>query len=297
MAGFACTRRPAYRLAALATLSILLVSGCTSAKTGKGIADGDEAAAYVSAKFAENLRSLSDDLARYEPRKSRLRHHIELDDKTSHKTYTAIQLGSPPDRYVKAQLSNNPSEYLVTFHPARSKVKYLLLGPHYGSLAPTPWVSMPYSGWNRGPCAWLGYETACRMLGTVADAAQRGNAAKKATSLSDGSVKLQAEVTLRDFLKNKVIVFPDNLASRITSEMKAEPIKTMVRLDPDGGLRRITMNATITGGGHRLRIQLEYQVLEPPTKSDLPDAPAKDKVTKLEGEAAVDDFYRRLNEL
>lgn len=286
-----------YRLSALLALAGLLATSCTNSVSGTGVPDGDDAAAYVSAKFSTTLKGLSDDLAADQPRKSKLRWYGKIDDKDADQTVLAVQLGSPPSRYVKNQSNQEPGMSRESLHPAGSKVKYVLLGPYYSSLAPTPWVSMPYTDWGLSPCAWDGYRMVCHMLNAVATAAEQTDVAKKATSFEDGSVELKAEITLRDFLKHQVINFPDPMLKKISAPMKEESIATMIRLKPDGELSNVSMNANISTGRHKVEIHINYEVLGKPTQDDLPQKPRDKKVTKLPDKAAVDDFHERMGEL
>jgi hypothetical protein len=289
----------AYRrgLTALAAPVMLLTSGCVTSHTATPVPDGDEAAAYVSAKFADKLQRLSEDFTGNEPRKSTLGSFARIDDKKADNTITAVQIGSPPSRVSKNHSNRDSGEFLDSYHPADSAVEYLRLGPAYSSLAPTPWVSMPYTGNNYGACFWEGYSTVCKMLNSVSAAVEADQAAKQARSLPGGSVELTAEIPLRIFLDNQVISFPEQLLTRISEPMKSEPLTALIVLGPDGELRRIEMNGIVVGDGHEVEIRMAYQVLDPPTENDLPPVPDDDEVTALADRAAVSDFYDRLGEI
>lgn len=284
-------------MAVLVTSVGVLVSGCATAKVGTGIPDGAEAAEYVSAKFSNTLTTLSNDMTGNEPRKSRLDWFGRIDDKDASVNVTAVQLGSPPSRFVDESTNDESGLPLDYFHPAGSSVRYVRLGPQTRSLAPTPWVSMPYTGHNLGACFWVGYGRVCSMLNAVAAAAEHGNAAKQAASLPDGSTELQAEVTLRDFFDNEAIPFPDDLVNTLPEEMKNETLGTRIVLTPQGELELIEMNGLVKASGHEVEIRMRYEVLEPPTERDLPQVPDESQVTPLPDEAAVDDFWKRLGEL
>ncbi|WP_199434390.1 hypothetical protein [Qaidamihabitans albus] len=276
---------------------LALAAGCAQGRAGTAVPDGDQAAEYVSAKFSATLDRLDDDLSANEPRKSVHDSFTRIDDKKSDHTLTAVQVGSPPSRLLKNHSNRDSEDYRDYFHPAGSDVEYTLLGPEYASLAPTPWVSEPYTAGGLGPCAWGGYITVCKMVGTVSQALKRGHAAKQAKSLEDGSVELTAEVTLRDFLDQRVVVFPDWALERITDKMRDGVIDTRIRLDPEGKLEAIEMTGLIKADGHEVEVNEHYQVLEPPTENDLPDEPPPDEVTALTTQAEVDDFYRRMDEI
>jgi hypothetical protein len=284
------------RLAA-AVAALVLVAGCGQAQAGSALPKGEDAANYVSAKFASTLETLSEEFTGSEQRKSKLDKLARIDDKSTDSTITAVQFGRPAGRLAKNHSNKDSTEYLDSYHPAGSPVEYTLLGPRYASLAPTPWISEPYTGGDLNGCFWSGYQDVCKMLQAVSDSVGKARAAKKAKSLPDGSVELSAEVPLGIFLDNRVIVFPDRLLSSISAEMRTGVIPARVVLDPRGKLKLAEMNGKVSGNGHEVEIRMTYQLLDAPTAKDLPSPPAPAEVTVLADQAAVDDFYRRMGEV
>ncbi|WP_246128114.1 hypothetical protein [Amycolatopsis rhizosphaerae] len=285
------------RLAALLSCACLLVTACGSAKAGTAVPNGEDAAAYVSAKFAKTLKSLSDQFGGIEDRKSVLDTFARFDDKKINSTVTAVQLGRPPARLAKNHSNRDSNEYLDTYHPANSPVEYMLLGPVYASLAPTHWVSMPYTAGDLSECFWAGAQEVCKMLGAVSDSIDQGRAAKSANSKADGSLELIADVTLGAFIDNRVVVFPNSILSQITAEMKAQALRTRIELDPKGRLTEIEMTGTISGGGHEVEIKEHYRLDGTASQNDLPKVPDPADVTVLPDSAAVSDFYARMGEI
>ncbi|OZM74916.1 hypothetical protein CFN78_01495 [Amycolatopsis antarctica] len=278
-------------------LTALLLSSCAQGKTATAIPDGDDAASYVTAKFAEKLKVLGEDFTGNEARKSSLEKFGRIDDKKSDQLIEAVQVGRPPARLAKNHSKRDSNEYLDFFHPAGSPIEYGLLGPVYSSLAPTPWVSMPYDGGTLNACFWEGYQDVCKMLDAVSAAVDKGAAAKQAKSLPDGSVELLAEIPLGVFLDKRVIVFPERLLTDVNEEMKQEPVASKIVLDGLGKLRSIEMTGLIKGDGHEVEVRMNYRILEPPTENDLPKIPDPSQVTNLPDEAAVADFYDRMGEI
>jgi hypothetical protein len=282
------------RFTALLACVGLLAAGCGSAKAGTAVPNGEDAAAYVSAKFANTLKSLSDQFNGTDDRKSALDTVARFDARTMNSTITGIQLGHPPARLSKNHSNLDSNEYLDTLHPANSPVQYMLLGPVYASLAPTHWVSMPYTAGDLSECFWGGAQDVCKMLGAVADSLDQGHAAKSANSKADGSLELTADVTLGAFIDNRVIVFPSSILDQITTAMKAQTLQAQIMLDPKGKLTEIRMTGTINGDGHQLEINEHYYLEGTPTQSDLPNVPDPADVTVLPDSAAVSDFYARM---
>lgn len=275
-------------------LGLVLLAGCGQSKVATAIPDGDDAAAYVTAKFADQLAALNKDVAGNDSRKAKTDRFARIDDKKSDSTLSAVQIGRPPARFVKNHSNRNSNEFLDIYHPAGSPVEYLLLGPVYSSLAPTQWVSTPYTSGQRNACFWEGYRDVCRMLSAVATSFEQGAAGKQARSLPDGSVELTAEVALDMFFKEEIISFPEDLLTRVSEEMRKEPVAAKVVLDNAGKLKQIEMNGLIKGDGHEVEIRMKYQVLDPPTENDLPKIPDPAEVTNLPDATAVRDFYDRM---
>ena len=275
----------------------LLTAACGSAKAGTAVPNGDEAATYVSNKFSDTLKHLSDQFGRNDTRKTTLDIFARFDEKKINSTHSAIQLGHPPARLSKNHSNTNSNEFLDDFHPANSPVEYMLLGPVYSSLAPRPWVSMPYTAGNLSECFWGGAQDVCKVLGAVSDSVDQGKAAKTANSKPDGSLELAADVTLTAFLDNRVVVFPDSILSQITDDMKKQTLQAKITLDAQGKLTDLQLGGRISGGGHELEVTEHYRLDGTPTDNDLPKAPDPSQVTVLADSAAVNDFYARMGEL
>ncbi|TVT13826.1 hypothetical protein FNH06_38600 [Amycolatopsis acidiphila] len=274
----------------------LLVAGCAGATPGTPVPNGAEAAAYVSAKFSGTLDKLGDQLNGTDSKKSALDTFARFDTKKINSTVTAVQLGRPPARLSKNHSNLDSNEYLDSFHPANSPVEYMLLGPVYASLAPTHWVSMPYTAGDLNECFWAGSQDLCKMLGAVSDSVDQGHA-KKATSKADGGLELTADVTLAAFLDNRVVVFPQSILDQISTEMKAQTLQARIVLDPAGKLTEIQLGGTIRGDGHEVELSEHYHLDGVPTENDLPKVPDPADVTVLPDSAAVSDFYARMGEI
>ncbi|WP_312871745.1 hypothetical protein [Amycolatopsis acididurans] len=287
----------ARRLGVALACVALVTTACGSAKAGTPVPNGDEAATYVSTKFAKTLETLSKQLGGNDSRKSVLDIFARFDARKMNATHTAVQLGHPPARLVKNHSNTDSNEYLDTFHPANSPVEYMLLGPVYASLAPTPWVSMPYTAGDLNECFWGGGQDVCKMLGAVSDSVDQNKGAKTANSRADGSVELTADVTLAAFLDNRVVVFPDSIANQITDAMKKQTLRARIVLDARSKLTELEMSGKIPGDGHELEIEMHYRLDGTPTDNDLPKVPDPAQVTALTDSAAVRDFYARMGEI
>lgn len=292
------TRTRRLRTAAgLVAAVALTTAGCASGKAGTAIPDGDQAAEYVTAKFSTTLESLADDIRSGEPRMSTHRSFTRIGDKKADVTTTAIQVGDPPSRLYKNHSNRDSSDYRDYFHPAGSDVEYTRLGPVYSSLAPTEWVSMPYTAGNLDPCYWGGYLSVCRMLDTISESVKDQHAAKSAKSFADGRVVLDAKVTLREFLDQRVVIIPDWALAEITEKMKGKLLDTRVSLSPDGKLDDLEMTGKITDGDHEIQVDEHYQLQDAPTEDDLPPVPSGKEVTALKTDKQVDDFYDRMGQI
>lgn len=277
--------------------TLLLVAGCATGRVGEPIPDGDDVAKYVGTKFAATLERLDDDLGENEPRKSTHRSFMRIGELKSDNTVTAIQVGSPPDRFYKNHSNRNSADYRDYFLPAGSDVEYTLLGPDYASLAPTPWVSMPYSGEGLNICFWGGYLTVCKIFTAVNRSMESSEVDKTAKSLADGSTELTIGMPLRIFLEERIVVLPDWLLEEIPESLLDKVIDTRILLSPEGDLKEIEMQGLLSDSGQEVEIKQHYQVLEPPTEHEIPAVPSPDEVTELTTDKEVDEFYDRMSEI
>lgn len=292
----AVTVRRTGKLAALLACVALGATACAGAKAGTAVPNGAEAAQYVSAKFTSTLDKLGDQFNGTDARKSTLDTVARFDQRKINSTVTGIQLGRPPSRVSKNHSNLDSNEYLDTFHPANSPVEYTLLGPKYATLAPTHWVSQPYTAGDLSECYWAGAQGTCKMLGAVQDSVEQGHA-KTAKSTPDGGVELTADVTVPAFLDNRVVVFPQPLLDQIGPQLKAQVFQAKIVIDGKGKLTEMTLGGTIKGDGHELEVNQHYLVGATPTENDLPKMPDPADVTVLPDSAAVNDFYARMGEL
>ncbi|TNC28814.1 hypothetical protein FG385_05615 [Amycolatopsis alkalitolerans] len=274
----------------------LLVTGCGSAKAGSPVPNGAEAAKYVSAKFSATLDKLGNQFSGTDAKKSVQDTFARFDQQKINSTVSAVQLGRPPSRLSRNHSNLDSNEFLDTFHPANSPVEYMLLGPVYASLAPTHWVSMPYTGGDLNECFWAGSQGLCKMLSTVSDAVDHGRA-KTARSAPDGSLELTTDVTLGSFLDNRVVVFPQSILDKITPAMKAQTLAARLVLDAKGRLTEIRLSGLVRGSGHEVELNEHYRLDGTPTENDLPKVPDPADVTVLPDSAAVSDFYARMREI
>jgi hypothetical protein len=290
------TVRTGSQLTALLGGLALLLAGCAGAAAGTPVPNGAEAAAYVSAKFSDTLDKLGDQLNGTDSKKTTLDTFARFDQKKINSTISAVQLGRPPSRLSKNHSNQDSNEYLDSFHPANSPVEYMLLGPVYASLAPTHWVSMPYTAGDLNECFWAGSQEVCKLLGAVSDSVDKGHA-KTAASKADGGLELTADVTLSAFLDNRVVVFPQSILDQISPAMKAQTLQARIVLDRAGKLTEIQLGGTIRGDVHELEVNEHYRLDGTPTENDLPMVPDPADVTVLPDSAAVSDFYARMGEI
>ncbi|MDQ0377509.1 hypothetical protein FB470_001503 [Amycolatopsis thermophila] len=284
--------------AVLATAGLLAatLTACGSARAGTPVPNGEDAAAYVSAKFDNTLDALSDTLYANDTRKTRLDTIVRFDEKRINQTISSVQLGHPPARLSRNHSNLDPNEYLDVYHPADSPYEYLRLGPVYASLAPTPWVQTPWTSGQYNECYWEGAQGMCKLLDATQDAVAAGHA-MSANRKADGSLELIANVSLANFIDAAVVTFPDSIQQQFTADMKAQTFRTRVALDPQGKLSEIQMQGKITGNGHELEVDIHYRLDGTPSENDLPKLPDPSQVTVLADSAAVNDFYARMGEI
>ncbi|AXB46859.1 hypothetical protein [Amycolatopsis albispora] len=292
------------RLLAAFAATTLLVTGCAQGKAGTPIPDGDEAAAYVSAKFSDTLDKLHEDFQAMKPRKSTLDKRFLLNGQGINSKIETVQAGKPVGELVRNHSNTDLNDYTDNLYPPGNTTKYSLLGPLYASLAPTPWVGLPSSATTGefGACSTGTYIVACKMLNAVVKATKDDRAARSAKRIEDGSVIIEVDLTLRRFVEFKVEIFSDEIIGKFTEEMMNMPLTTRVELTPQQTMRRIDIKGEFAGktrGGNDVKIEIQYNyaITEGATERDIPPIPDPSQVTMLPDEAAVADFNRRKDEI
>ncbi|MBB4686423.1 hypothetical protein [Amycolatopsis jiangsuensis] len=278
---------------------LALAAGCGQSRAGTALADGDEAAAYVGAKFENAMSDLGDSVLAARDVTNSVDAYFRFDDQWVHQLITSARTGNPESRVVHNRSQKNPDEVIDTFTPAAGTVEYVFLGAAYKSLAPTPWVSMPKpeAGLVQ-QCAWGGVQTACKMAQAVDGAYEKDKkSVRGAKSSADGSVELTVNVPFSQFLENRVEVLPDKLLAKVGPELKKSVVPTTIKLKPDGSLSEFVMAAKLQGDGHRIELRHDFRFTGTATTHDLPKVPDAAQVTALPDKAAEQDFYRRLGEL
>ncbi|GAA3538284.1 hypothetical protein GCM10022222_22370 [Amycolatopsis ultiminotia] len=278
---------------------LALAAACGQSRAGTALADGDQAAAYVGAKFEKAMSKLADSVLDARNVTNSADTYFRFDDKWVHNTITSARTGSPESRVVHNRSQKNPDEIIDTFTPADGAVEYVYLGPAYKSLAPTQWVSMPKpeAGLVQ-QCSWGGVQTACKMAEAV-DGSYKADkkAVRSAKSAADGSAELTVNVAFSKFLDDRVEVLPDSLLSKVGPQLRKSVVPTTIKLKPDGSLAEFVMAAKLSGDGHQLELRYDFRFTGAATAQDLPKVPDAAQVTALPDSAAEQDFYQRLSQL
>jgi hypothetical protein len=290
------------RTTALVSVSALLLAfltACGHAKAGTALPKGDDAAAYVTAKFDGAMKALTAKLGNERNISASVDSYFRIDDKWDHTQLTASRLGEPEARIVQQHSLRDPDETRDDFSPASGSVDYIHLGKHYSSLAPTPWVSMPKKPGGNGPiCAWLGTIEVCNMVDAVLTSVEANKAAViSARSQPSGETELVVNVTLDAILKEHVEILPDALRSKITEAIRHQIIITKVTIEADSTVKQISMNGTLDKDSHHIEMSQEFHFTGEAKAQDFPSAPDASQVTVLPDQAAVADFNRRTDEL
>jgi hypothetical protein len=288
--------------ATLMSVSVLVAS-CGQAKAGTALPRGEDAAAYVSAKFESTLEKLSDKMSTHDAVKATLKTRFLIGGQGVNGTDTTAQTGKQEASILHNASNTDLNDRIDYLHPAGSPVDFVLLGPTYSSLAPTPWVSEPHLPGDYGPCVTGDtYHTACKMLNAVVTATKKNQAVKYAKQLADGSVVLQADVTVQAFLDAEVIAIPQDTRSKMTDQMLQQLLHSTITIDPQGKLHEVDMTAkftskTQTGKDVAFDIDYNFQITGPATPADIPQAPGASQVTVLPDQNAVDDFNARKDKI
>ncbi|WP_158881227.1 hypothetical protein [Amycolatopsis anabasis] len=286
------------RVIGLLGAALALTAACGQARAGAALPDGEDAATYVSAKFESALNRLQESLGEQRDTTASNDTYFRFDEKWAHNTIVSARLGSPESRVTHNRSEKNPDEFLDSFSPADGDRQFVYLGPVYKNVAPTAWVSLPKTDGRAAPaCAWAGILPACKMANAVAITFNTNKkAATNARSRQGGRTELRADVTLDAFLRARVEVLPDSVLGQITDTMRKQIVPTTITLDPGGALEQILMEANISAEGHRIELREEFHFTGKASPNDFPKLPDAAQITVLPDQAAVDDFYRRLDQ-
>ncbi|WP_297544186.1 hypothetical protein [Amycolatopsis sp.] len=288
---------------AMAGCVSMVLAGCGQAKAGTALPQGEDAAAYVSAKFDSTLNQLSSKMQSGDAVKTTLLTRFFIAGKGIDGTLSTAQSGTGQASITHNDSNKNLNDRLDFLHPAGSPADYVLLGPLYNSLEPTPWVSMPHLAGDYGPCITGDtYHMACKMLGAVARATKKGQAVKSAKHLADGTVVLQADVSLQDFQDAQVVVIPQAVLDKTADQVHQQLIHATITITPQGTLQQIEMVAKFpstdkAGKDSPFDIDYHFQIVGPATPADIPQAPDASQVTVLPDQAAVDEFNARKDKI
>jgi len=289
---------PVRRLASAAVI-LALAAGCGQARAGTALPKGDDASAYVGAKFEQAMAKLRERIAYTKDATSSLDKYFRVDDKFVHAVLGTVRTGSPESRVLRNHSLRNPDDILDTFTPAAGAVEYAYHGAAYKSLAPTPWVSIPKP--NGGaliePCSWVGLVTPCRMANAAFTAyeADKG-AVKGAKSMGDGKIELIVEVPLGTFFDERVLTLPPKLSEKVSEKLKKSAIPTTITMNADGSPTSFIMEAKFDGDGHKIELRFDFKFTGQASAQDLPNVPDPAQLTVLD-QSGANEYYRRLGEL
>lgn len=290
------------RVAATLICTSALLAACGQAKAGTALPRGEDAATYVTAKFESTLEKSSEKLDGHASLKTSVRSKFLISGQGIDTTHLATQTGSPRGTLSQNRSNTDLNDQIDYLQPAGSPVEYVLLGPAYTSLAPTPWVSMAGTAGDFGACSSVIYLTACKMINAVVGATKKGAAVRSAKRLADGTTVLQADITLQNFLDFRILILTADTVAKMTPDMLQQKIHSSITFDPQSTLQRIEMSAQFsskTKSGKDAAFDIEYlfQVTGPATPADIPIAPNASQVTALPDQAAVDDFNARKDKI
>jgi hypothetical protein len=289
-------------VAAALTCTTALLAACGQPKAGTALPRGEDAATYVTAKFESTLEKSSEKLDSHASLKTSVQSKFLIGGQGADATHLATQAGNPLGTLSQNHSNTDLNDRIDYLQPAGSPVEYVLLGPAYASLEPTPWVSMPAITGNFGACSTLIYLTACKMINAVVGATKKGAAVRSAKRLTDGTTVLQADITLQNFLDFRIIVADAETTAKMTPDMLQQQIHSSITFDTQAALQRIEMSAkfsskTKSGKDVDFDIKYAFQVIGPATSADIPNPPDASQVTALTSQAAVDDFNARKDKI
>jgi hypothetical protein len=289
----------ASRWAAVSVLA-LAVAGCGQVVPGTPAPDPGAARQAADEMLKQGMDALGKYVQESVEFRGTLYRYATVNDNQSGEEVNVSSLGDPPARITKIRVPAHDGYDYDIFHPAKSTLDYVRLGPQYAKLEPTKWLSMPTFSASGFSCAVPGLQTLCKLSAAIDATAKAGPSGLTTTAsrLADGGTEVRTAVTLKSFLDATVIPIPDDVANNIQPDMMGALIPTQLVLNSDGTLQKIEVTGEVAGhSGGKMKLQVGYEAKGRPGQEDFPPIPQAAELTALPDKATVDNFWAQLRQI
>lgn len=282
------------RVAALATVVLLMAVGC--ARPTAGSATPDEVAAdKITAEagiraFRHHFENLGDEHAKV----YNFLNYGDVHLTTEHESH---KYGDPPMTVLERR-RDEESDSSAILHPPDDPLDYVRLDGQHADLAPTPWVSVPtiyQDGFET--CflltAWLACHLDNAISQTKLDAPDRQPA--RAQRTEDG-VEVTTGALLGLMIDEGFIGIPADQEAEISARMRDKVVPVTIKLDADMRLTGFEIRGKVDDGeSEPLELQIGYEVLGVAEEGDFPAKPSPSELTAITDEVAADRFWEAFN--
>lgn len=275
------------------------VAGCAQPTAGRPVADkaAAEKATQEAVKrgidaFQEHFNELGDEHAR-------IYNYLNYGDTKITTEHESFKYGDPPAVVLKRRFSEE-GDWSLSLTPPKSQVEYIKLDKDHAFLAPTPWVSVSslFADGGFDSCYILTAWVACKLDGTIGETSLGvpDEQPSEARATDDG-FEITTGALLGLMVDAGFISIPEEKRDDLSEGMRETVVPIVMRFDGDMNFTGFEIRDVISDGDETpLEIQLEYEVLEPATESDIPEPPEASEVTVISDPTAEDQFWDKFND-
>lgn len=222
--------------------------------------------------------------------------HYTLGDETFGKEAKSAIAGVPP-AFISEFASNREGNTLNYYHPANSEWTYYLLGERYQSIAPTPWVQVPYveptggeAPYTNAYCDTIPLNYLCTIRGAIDTTAESDRSAEVRHHVShgtDGHTELRTQVTWDSLVDNDLmpITLQEDVLEAVPAALEEQLIPVRLWLDEDGFPIKGEINVAHNDGTLTFQMQSGFEYLGPASEADFVEPPSVLDVTEMDARA------------
>lgn len=224
--------------------------------------------------------------------------HIGLGEDDFGKEAQSVIVGQPP-AFASEYASNREGNTLNNYHPAGSEWIYFLLGERYASIAPTPWVAIPYSEpkggdapYTKAYCDTPPLNYVCTIRGAIdvtANSNRAGDTQPHVSLSADGHTELRTQVTWDSLVNNPLasVTINEQTLAKLPDGIEDQLVPVRLWLDDRGFPIKGEINIAYGEDESKFQLQCGFEYLGPATDADFPEPPSVIDLTQMDS----DDFF------
>ena len=281
-----------------AALCVAVAAGCAQPTAGQPVANRAAAEQATTDAVKRGLDAFQSHFVNLGNEHAKVYNYLNYGDlkiTTEHESY---KVGSPPAILYKRRYSED-GDWSMEVTPAKSEVDYIKLDKDHTFLAPTPWVTVP-SLYKDGfeNCFVLTAWVACHLDTAIGQTRlDAGDQQPSEARSTDDGFEVTTGAQLKIMMSEGFISIPEDKRDGLTERQLQKVVPVVLKFDEDMNFTGFEIRDSIADGDATpLELQLEYEVVGPASKDDIPDAPSASQITAITDKAAVDAFFDKFND-